>query len=293
MIKNEYDYLYLDGDKAIKNIIKDEIIQFSDKVIKINRFGMNQERVIMITNKGIYNLKKKELKRKIEMDKIRGITISKLSDEFVLHGTDFDYDYYFVSNRKKKIIEYIAKYFFEMTKTDIKLFELDNKSLKNVVTLKKEKKKNVNFTRMPEQFTISLHTFLYGTKQESFLSKKSATIIQTHSHYKNDAKLDDFKVIKIIGRGSFGKVSLVENVKTEVLFAMKSLKKDILLYNDQVKNTLQEKKILQNMDNPFLVNLEYCFQTDERIYFIMPFLKGGELFQHLKKQRIFDEYKYI
>lgn len=108
--------------------------------------------------------------------------------------------------------------------------------------------------------------------------------------------MEDFNKIKVLGRGSFGKViillnkvCLVEYIPTKELFAMKSLKKDVLIDQDQIENTLLEKKILQSLDHPFLVGLVFCFTTLERIYFIMPFLRGGELFQHLKRERTFDE----
>ena len=53
---------------------------------------------------------------------------------------------------------------------------------------------------------------------------------------------------------------------------MKSLKKDVLLDQDQVESTILEKKILQTLDHPFLVGMIFCFQTEERIYFIMRFI---------------------
>ena len=72
---------------------------------------------------------------------------------------------------------------------------------------------------------------------------------------------------------------------------MKSLKKDILIEQEQIENTLLEKEILQTIDYPLLCGLVFCFQTEERIYFVMPFLSGGELFQHLRKFRTFSEEK--
>jgi serine/threonine protein kinase len=74
---------------------------------------------------------------------------------------------------------------------------------------------------------------------------------------------------------------------------MKSLKKDVLIGNDQIKNTILEKKILESLEHPFLVSLIFCFQTDERVYFILQYMNGGELFQHLRKFRFFDEEKYF
>ena len=118
----------------------------------------------------------------------------------------------------------------------------------------------------------------------------SNTVFSNHKNVK-EVKLEDFKVLKVIGRGSFGKVNLVEYLPTHETFAMKSLKKDILIEQEQIENTLLEKEILQSIDYPFLCGLVFCFQTEERIYFIMPFLNGGELFQHLRKFRTFDEDK--
>ena len=94
------------------------------------------------------------------------------------------------------------------------------------------------------------------------------------------------QIMKILGRGSFGKVSLVQYKATGEYYAMKSLKKDVLLDQDQVESTILEKKILQSLDHPFLVGMIFCFQTVERIYFVMPFIRGGELFQHLREAKI-------
>ena len=139
--KNEYDFLNFTGDKEIKHIIRDENIWFSDKVTKTNRFGFSQERHIIVTNLAVYNLKKKTLKRRILMESILGITISKVTDQFVIHGNEDEYDYDYVSWRRRKIIEFINKAYVEITKKELRLCELDQKSLKNVVTTKKEKKK--------------------------------------------------------------------------------------------------------------------------------------------------------
>ena len=120
--------------------------------------------------------------------------------------------------------------------------------------------------------------------------ERTKTMFSSHKTVK-EVTLEDFKVLKIIGRGSFGKVSLVEYIPTKEIYAMKSLKKDILIEQEQIENTLLEKKILESINYPLLCNLIFCFQTKERIYFVMPFLSGGELFQHLRKFRTFDEKK--
>lgn len=210
-----------------------------------------------------------------------------------MHGNDEEYDYDYVSQRRKKIIEVIAKGYFEMTNRDLKFCEIESKSLKNVVTLKKEKKKDQNFSRMLTQGLIPINTYLFSDNKPA-KTKRVDTFRQTL--YAKDpkikeVKLEEFKIKKVLGRGSFGKVCLVEYIHNKETYAMKSLKKDVLLDQDQIENTLLEKTILESLDHPFLVGLVFCFQTEDRIYFIMPFLRGGELFQHLRKFRIFDEEK--
>ena len=93
----------------------------------------------------------------------------------------------------------------------------------------------------------------------------------------------------MIGKGTFGKVFLVEHQSTHKLYAMKCIRKDIILENEQMENIQLEKDILRQIAHPFLVNMEYVFQNEFRIYFLMKFVKGGELFRHLVEVRMFPE----
>ena len=77
-----------------------------------------------------------------------------------------------------------------------------------------------------------------------------------------DVSLADFTIKKVIGRGSFGKVFLVQKKDSGEVFAMKSLRKDVIIEYDQVESTKLEKDILLQADHPFLVGMSYVFQTD-------------------------------
>lgn len=291
----ENDHISLKGDSSISKFIKnDEVILFTDGVIKINRYGIKQNRNILITSKGVYNLKDKELKRRIDFKNIKGITCTKSTEEFVIHCIDLEYDYYYISQRLKNIIESIGAVYLEMNKSELPLCVIDTKSLNSIVTSKKEKQKDINFSRMPQVGLVPIREYLYGETNLNFNENtkdgRSNTIISKKKGF-DSVGLDDFSIIKILGRGTMGKVSLVEFKPTKEVYAMKSLKKDVLLTQDQVENTLLEKKILENLEHPNLVGLVFCFQTNERVYFVMPFIKGGELFQHLRKFRVFDEEK--
>ncbi|KAL6071210.1 RPS6 protein kinase [Balamuthia mandrillaris] len=118
--------------------------------------------------------------------------------------------------------------------------------------------------------------------------------IHLNIHYTSEQKrisVDDFEILKCIGEGSYGKVFQVRKKDTGMIYAMKVLKKQRLLQEGEVEHTLTEQKILKDNVHPFLVNLKFCFQTDKKIYFIMDFVNGGELFFHLKKDGKFSEEK--
>ena len=94
------DRLDFESNANIKERLGDENIVFSDTVTKIatdKLFGKSQERKMLITNQAIYNIKgDSEIKRRIRIEDIRGITISKTSDQFIVHCNQHEYDYLYV-----------------------------------------------------------------------------------------------------------------------------------------------------------------------------------------------------
>ncbi|KAI1314429.1 serine/threonine protein kinase psk1 [Mortierella claussenii] len=101
---------------------------------------------------------------------------------------------------------------------------------------------------------------------------------------------DDFKFLKVIGRGAYGKVYLVRHIATHALYAMKVLKKaSIIVHAKDTECTMSERKILEAIRHPFIVKLHYAFQTDHRLYLILEYASGGELFTHLATERMFSE----
>eukprot|EP01104_Vermistella_antarctica_P004365 TRINITY_DN1482_c0_g6_i1.p1 TRINITY_DN1482_c0_g6~~TRINITY_DN1482_c0_g6_i1.p1 ORF type:complete len:488 (+),score=142.70 TRINITY_DN1482_c0_g6_i1:88-1464(+) len=100
---------------------------------------------------------------------------------------------------------------------------------------------------------------------------------------------EDFELLKVIGKGSFGKVLQVRMTATNKIYAMKVLNKKTIIERNELEHTKSEKSILQKLCHPFLVNLNYSFQTPDKLYFVMDFVNGGELFFHLQKDRQFSE----
>ena len=87
----------------------------------------------------------------------------------------------------------------------------------------------------------------------------------------------------MVGTGGFGKVYLVRNKKDSKIYAMKAIRKDIILDAEMIQSTKLEKDILEEGNHPFLVGAEYVFTTDTRIFFVMRYVRGGELYRHLMK----------
>ena len=293
--QREYDFLNLWKDFTVKrNIIRDETIQFSDKILKINKFNFKQERNILLTDKAIYNLKKTSLKRRIDYKIIVGITVSKLSDEFVVHCKDIDYDYQFISPRKKTIIEIIAKFYKIVNEGELQLYEVNLKSLNEYVTTKKEKEKEKTKSRIPRHNSIDVEEYLFGnvsnTDVQIINSKQEDTIIRRKRTFNNTfVDINDFEKIKTIGRGSVGKVYLVKYTPNNKLYAMKSMRKDQIISDGIVDNILVERNILLLNQCNFLLTLSFFKQTSERLYLITPFIKGGDLFNKLKTDGFFPE----
>jgi serine/threonine protein kinase len=114
----------------------------------------------------------------------------------------------------------------------------------------------------------------------------------TFEQYKSKRSLTprDFEFLKLIGRGTFGRVFQVRKRDTKRIFAMKVLSKKEIIAKKEVAHTIGERKILQrSLDSPFLVGLKFSFQTDTDLYLITDFKSGGELFWHLQKETRFSE----
>ena len=135
-------------------------------------------------------------------------------------------------------------------------------------------------------------------KQEQLIDKNENKEMETHpggesSLNQENIKLsyNDFKPLKLLGTGSFGRVLLVRFKSNNTLYAMKILRKDQIKLKHQEEHTKTERDLMVKINNPFIVNIKFAFQDESKLYIVSDFMQGGDMFYHLHSQKKFEEKK--
>ena len=219
--------------------------------------------------------------------------------EFVVHVKG-EYDYRFICDLRDEMFEQIKACYFHLMNENLPVYGVPGK-LKQHCTSKQDAKAATD--KLPPDSYRLRNEDLYEPEQAPVMTTQSNTlddddVLPEGGNHRpsfvspkaeQDVTLSDFVIKSVIGRGSFGKVFLVQKRGSSEVYAMKSLRKDIIIEYDQVESTRLEKDILLQADHPFLVGMRYVFQTEQKIFFVMRFVRGGELFMHLRNVTRFDE----
>ncbi|KAF7301684.1 Kinase-like protein [Mycena indigotica] len=123
-------------------------------------------------------------------------------------------------------------------------------------------------------------------RQLQQLGKKESTFLRLR---RTKLGLDDFRTVKVIGKGAFGEVRLVQKTDTGKIYAMKLLRKDEMLKKDQLAHVRAERDVLAESVSEWIVQLYYSFQDPVHLYLVMEFLPGGDLMTMLIKYDTFSE----
>lgn len=128
-------------------------------------------------------------------------------------------------------------------------------------------------------------------KVETPILKPNETTDRLNELYQEGVTLDDFQVLDDkIGEGGFATVMKVRHHKSRKIYACKVLSKKQLLEDKQVVNIFTERGILIRLRHPFVVSMQYAFQTKEKLFFVMDYCAGGDFFHYLQKIRKFSEH---
>ncbi len=276
-------------------LVNNEKVFLSTKITKYNDMGYRQERKFVLTNNAIYNIKKSKVQRRIPYENLEALSVSILSSEFVLHVKN-SYDYRMLSFEKRNdIIESILKIMCMIRKicSVFHIYFVPMINLNRVMTTHAlNNKKKVIRPSQTYLKVMNLEKYITQEKQEENRRtelRKKTTMLFVNQKKSKEICFDDFELLKVLGKGAFGKVILVMKKDNKKIYAIKILNKQQIIDLDQLEHTLAEKIVLQHVNHPFLVGLEYAFQTPEKLYFVMEFMRGGELFQHLRNQKRFSE----
>eukprot|EP01083_Nonionella_stella_P067262 177769_1 len=271
------------------NFPEQERVVLSVKLVKINKRGKEQNRILLLTDKALYNLKPKEIRkcqRRIDLEKIVSVTISTTSQEFAIHIPE-EYDYRYKSGYKDRIASVLAELYKRKEGKKLAINKIQQDSMLAVTVTKDVARLQTREQRLRRYQELIGKDNYDDEINDAAQAKVTGQLIES----KEKVKPDDFEFLKVIGRGSFGKVMQVRKKDTGEIFAMKILKKKALIAKHQVEHTNAERKILQSLQHPFLMHLRYAFQTEAKLYFVLDYYRGGELFFHLKKKRRFTEYQ--
>lgn len=141
------------------------------------------------------------------------------------------------------------------------------------------------------EYGANAYTSEPGKKKRNFNNNYSGNndqIVSTENS--SQYSINDFNLLRVIGRGSYAKVMMVELKKTKRIYAMKVIKKSLVRDDEDIDWVQTEKHVFEIATNyPFLVGLHSCFQSPSRLFFIIEFVRGGDLMYHMQRQRRLPE----
>nr|OQO21975.1 hypothetical protein B0A51_08527 [Rachicladosporium sp. CCFEE 5018] len=105
----------------------------------------------------------------------------------------------------------------------------------------------------------------------------------------DEVNLNHFRLLRVVGKGAFGKVRIVERKDSGLTFALKYIRKDEVVRSESVRNIIRERRMLEHLNHPFLCNLRYSFQDMEYLYIVVDLMNGGDLRYHISRKTFTEE----
>ena len=289
-------------NKYMKEVLlPNEDIIFSNKIQKIRK-NTQEERIILLTNRYLYNIKGKKYRNKVDIRNITGITVSKKSDEFIVHTCEIDDDYHYSSNKHTFIVELIARIFYSQCQKKIDLSYIDKKYLDDYVTQKSDKKSNKGKTKFDPKFFIDIDHYLYGNLEK----KNSKTLASVTKYLKSEIvfynpetcknldlkkiRIENFRHLEVLSLSKYGDVILAEYIPTGEIYFVRTINSS---NSDEFCHSFDIlMKINLSHDFPFMAGLDILLKTQTMAYMISTFtgnFEGGYLISKVYDCGIFSE----
>ena len=181
---------------------------------------------------------------------------------------------------------------FILEGTTLKYYVAKEYNLKGVIELKPE----YEICRFPQckrqpAFSINTENRLYQIVPQTEEDADEWVKVLNNAIGKGPKKvsLNDFIIIKTLGQGTYGKVTLAQSRLDQQYYALKSISKELLQKYSLVESTIRERDTLMKIHHPFLVSAAYSFQSDTYIFLAQEFIPGGDLFTRLREVSILSE----
>ena len=301
--------LYEDNEQIAENknmkdiILQNEELLFSNRITKIKK-NTAEDRVIVLTNKFLYNLKGKKYRSKIDIRNITGITISKTSEELVIHTCEIEYDFHYCCDEKRTLIlEIIARVFYFLTRTKLDLSVVEDDMLDRYVTQKSDKKANKGKTKFDPSHFMDIDQFLYGNidKQTSKTFASVTKFLKSEIIFYNPItcsnldlkklRIENFRHLEVLSLSVYGDVVLAEYIPTGVIYFIRTINSsdtNEFCLNFDILMDIN----LSSMDFPFMAPLDILLKTQTVTYLITTFkgnFEGGYLISKVYDCGIFCE----
>ncbi len=286
-----YDNLKLENDNIIKSLINNEKIFFSGRINKINKMNFQQSRIFIITENNLYNIEKNKINRKFAINKIQGISISKKSEQFILHGSENEYDYLLTDPNRFLIIKILSTIYTEKTGKKMVFSIINHKSLNNYVVLKSDRKKNLELNKIEKNNLMSIDEYIQSNGNLNLNSHEKINHyfdIFNNNKYKNE-KIENFNFIKILCKGSTSTIYYANYKIDNKNYALKVIDKYYLISNYLIDQIYLEKNLLSFLNKNFISEIYFYFMTETKIIFVLPFYQGGDLLNLIQKKIRIDE----
>ena len=297
------DYLNYKNNKSIKQIIGNDNIILSIKVLELDKYNLPKEINLIVTNTSLYTIKKKTLVRKLLLSQIAGIIITQDSDEFgiICNGNEKDCDY--MSINRSEIITVIDEAFRRYTKRKLNFSQITEKSLRQYINFQKENTENSDLeneekeeeeNNTDNQDLNNIKNLRNSNNHDPLIYRKLSENSNNQNSLENlDLKKitpKDFQKIKIIDKSNNLYIQyLVKYLPSQEIFVLKEYSKIQLLKEKQMSNITYQKQILDTIDNPFLTKLILFFQTNTSMNFITTCVSGGRIGKYLTESHPFPE----